>query len=387
MRHAAAATLLLAGLCSGRTLEAQSWSAVDAAVQRGVRQRTYPGAVVVVGRRDTILYARGFGRLSWSSRSPRPDPGKTLWDLASLTKVVATTSTAMVLVDRGLLDLATPVVRYLPSFGGSPDRDAVTVRMLLDHTSGLPPYAPLYRQPTREDALAVVATEPLERAPGVSARYSDLNAILMGLVIEEVEAEPLDLAAARLVFAPLGMRHTRFGAASGDLRQTAPSRMDRGVAVAGVVNDENAVRLGGTAGHAGLFATGRDLARFAQGWLAKGESPGGRWVSEATMRQFLERSPQSGTRALGWDTPDTVAVPSMFGTMAHDGVVGHTGWTGTSLWIDPAQNLFVVFLTNRSLSQQVRRSLRDIRLVRADVADAARRSAQGTCLAAHGTGC
>ena len=386
MRQAAAVALLLAGLTSGRLLEAQSWSAVEAAIQRGIRQRVYPGAVVVVGRRDTILYARGFGHLSWSGRSARPDPGSTLWDLASLTKVVATMSTAMVLVDRGLLDLATPVGRYLPPFGGGPDRDAVTVRMLLDHTSGLPPYAPLYRQATREDALAVLATEPLERAPGLSARYSDLNAILLGLVIEEVTGESLDLAAARLVFGPLGMGHTRFGVAPGDVRKTAPSRVDRGAAVAGVANDENAVRLGGIAGHAGLFATGRDLGRFAQGWLARGEEPGARWVSEATLQQFLERSPQSGTRALGWDTPDTAAV-SMFGTMTHDGMVGHTGWTGTSLWIDPVQDLFVVFLTNRSLNQHVRRSLHEIRLVRSEVADAARRVAQGECLALGGTGC
>jgi CubicO group peptidase (beta-lactamase class C family) len=387
MRHAAAVALLLTGLTSGRMLKAQSWSAVETAVQHGIRQRVYPGAVVVVGRRDTILYARGFGHLSWSGRSPRPDPGQTLWDLASLTKVVATASTAMVLVDRGLLDLAAPVASYLPSFAGGPDRHAVTVRMLLDHTSGLPPYAPLYRQPTRRDALAVLDTEPLDRTPGMSARYSDLNAILLGLVIEEVTAESLDLAASRLVFAPLGMGHTHFGVAPGEVRKTAPSRVDRGVAIAGVVNDENAVRLGGIAGHAGLFATGRDLGRFAQGWLAMGVGSGGRWVSEATIQQFLERTPQSGTRTLGWDTPDTVTVPSMFGTMAHDGVVGHTGWTGTSLWIDPIQDLFVVFLTNRSLNQRVRRSLQEIRLVRAEVADAARRVAQGECLAGRGTGC
>jgi CubicO group peptidase (beta-lactamase class C family) len=182
------------------------------------------------------------------------------------------------------------------------------------------------------------------------------------------------------------MRDTHFKVGPGELRRTAPSRVDRGRPVAGVVNDENARRLGGVAGHAGLFSTGRDLARFAQAWLRLGAVPGGRWTSEETMRQFLERSANSGSRALGWDTPDTTVV-SAFGHIAHPGEVGHTGWTGTSLWLDPTSNLFLVFLTNRSLNQRAGRSLHQIRLVRAQVSDAARQVAQGSCLAANATGC
>jgi CubicO group peptidase (beta-lactamase class C family) len=380
-----AALVLAACLLAGGTAWAQQWSGVEVAVRRGIRDRVYPGAVVVIGRRDTILYARGFGRITWDGRAPRPDPRRTLWDLASLTKVVATTSAAMVLVDRGKLDLHSPVSRYVVEFGGA-ERDSVTVRMLLDHTSGLPPYARLYQQASREEALAALLTEPLERPPGAAARYSDLNAMLLGLVVENVFGASLDSAATSLVFRPLGMRDTHFKVRPAELPRTAPSRVDRGRPVAGVVNDENARRLGGVAGHAGLFSTGQDLARFAQAWLRLGAVPGGQWTSEETMRQFLERSANSGSRALGWDTPDTTTV-SAFGRIAHQGEVGHTGWTGTSLWLDPASNLFLVFLTNRSLNQRAGRSLHQIRLVRAQVSDAARQVAQGSCLVASATGC
>lgn len=364
---------------------AQQWASVDRAVQQGIQKRTYPGAVVVVGRGDTVLYARGYGRTTWSTRSPRPDPAATLWDLASLTKVVATASSAMVLVDRGDLDLDSPVDRYLPEFIG-PGKDMVTVRMLLDHTSGLRPWAPLYREADRDAALAVLFGEPLQRPPGQSARYSDLNAILLGLAVERAAGEPLDGLAAQQVFGPLGMASTHFGVSSADRRQAAPSRLAGRTPVAGIVNDDNARRLGGVAGHAGVFSTGRDLARFAQAWLRAAKDGTASWVSPQTVRLFTERSPASGTRALGWDTPDT-STTSSFGSLANPGVLGHTGWTGTSLWIDPGQDLFVVLLTNRTLSPRGNRSLHDIKLVRAALSDAVRRVAGPVCLTQRGTPC
>ena len=377
--------LMTLALAWGQPAAGQQWSGVDQAVLKGIRQRTYPGAVVVVGRGDTILYARGYGHTTWSNRSQRPRPASTLWDLASLTKVVATASSAMTLVDRGDLDLDAPVDRYLPAFVG-PDKDLVTVRMLLDHTSGLRPWAPLYRQPDRDAALAVLFGEPLQRTPGQSARYSDLNAILLGLVVERAAGEPLDVLSAQQVFGPLGMASTHFGVASAERRQAAPSRLAGRKPVAGVVNDDNARRLGGVAGHAGVFSTGQDLARFAQAWLRAAISGVPTWVSPETVRLFTERSAASGTRALGWDTPDT-STTSSFGSLAHPGVLGHTGWTGTSLWIDPGQDLFVVLLTNRTLSPRGNRSLHDIKLVRAELSDAVRRAAGPVCLAQHGAPC
>jgi CubicO group peptidase (beta-lactamase class C family) len=377
--------LMVYALALGQPAAAQQWAGVDQAVLQGIQKRTYPGAVVVVGRSDTVLYARGYGHTTWSSRSGRPDPASTLWDLASLTKVVATASSAMTLVDQGDLDLDSPVDRYLPEFVG-PGKDMVTVRMLLDHTSGLRPWAPLYRQADRDAALAVLFGEPLQRAPGQSARYSDLNAILLGLAVERAAGEPLDVLSAQRVFGPLGMTSTHFKVAPSDRPQTAPSRLAGRTPVAGVVNDDNARRLGGVAGHAGVFSTGQDLARFAQAWLRATITGTATWVSPETVRLFTERSPRSGTRALGWDTPDT-STTSSFGSLANPAVLGHTGWTGTSLWLDPKQDLFVVLLTNRTLSPRGNRSLHDIKLVRSALSDAVRRAAGPACLAQRGTAC
>ena len=377
--------LIAYALAWGQPAAAQQWASVDQAVLQGIQKRTYPGAVVVVGRSDTVLYARGYGHTAWSSRSGRPEPASTLWDLASLTKVVATASSAMILVDQGDLDLDSPVDRYLPEFVG-PGKDMVTVRMLLDHTSGLRPWAPLYRQADRDAALAVLFGEPLQRAPGQSARYSDLNAILLGLVVERAGGEPLDVLSAQRVFGPLGMTSTHFKVSPSDRPQTAPSRLAGRTPVAGVVNDDNARRLGGVAGHAGVFSTGQDLARFAQAWLRATITGTATWVSPETVRLFTERSPKSGTRALGWDTPDT-STTSSFGSLANPAVLGHTGWTGTSLWLDPKQDLFVVLLTNRTLSPRGNRSLRDIKLVRSALSDAVRRAAGPACLAQRGTPC
>jgi CubicO group peptidase (beta-lactamase class C family) len=362
----------------------RSFAAVEATVRRGIRRGIYPGAVVVIGRHDTVLYARGFGHLTWSARSPAPRPDSTLWDLASLTKVVGTTSAVMRLVDAGRIDLDAPVATYLPRFTGG-GREAVTVRMLLDHTSGLRSYLPLYRlATTRDQAIDLIYSEPLSRAPGATAEYSDLNALLLGFVIEAVTHEPLDQVVRREVLDPLHLASTTYHPPSAWLRRTAPSALDRGrTPRRGAVNDLNAALFGGVAGHAGLFSTGRDLARYAQVWLRRGRTRDGRWVSDSTLDRFLVRGPNSGTRLLGWDTPDTASdEPSVFGRLASESAYGHTGWTGTELWVDPANDLFLVFLTNRSFDPRTRHnSIRELRVVRADLSDAVLKLVPRTCLA------
>ena len=339
-------------------------------VARGIRQGVYPGAVVVVGRSDSILYARGFGRLTWSIASPAPSSDGTRWDLASLTKVVATTSAAMVLVDRGQLDLDAPIVKYLPRFDGDLRR-RVTVRMLLNHTSGLRAYLPLYQlAPTRAEAIDRLYREQPVRTPGSVALYSDLNAILLGLVVEAVSGEALSDFSARAVFHPLRLDATAFAPFLPAKVSVAPSRMVGGRPIPGRVDDENAFRLGGVAGHAGLFATGADVARFAQVWLKGGRLGEISWVSGKVMREFLKLSAHSGTRALGWDTPEIGgAQPSMFGGLAGPRTFGHTGWTGTMLWVDPERDLFLVFLTNRSLAPRARHSLSVLRGIRTSLSD------------------
>ena len=353
------------------------FASVAALVERGIQRGIYPGAVVVIGRRDSVLYSHGFGRVTWARRGAVPSPETTRWDLASLTKVVATTSALLVLVDQGEVELDAPVARYLPRFLGS-GRELITVRMLLDHTSGLTSYVPFYRlAATRDGAIDLLYQAVPIREPGTVAEYSDLNAILLGLLVESVSGEPLDAFAHREVFAPLGLAATVFAPALADKVSVAPSRAVAGRPVPGRVNDENAFLLGGVAGHAGLFSTGADLARFAQVWLRGGSSLTGSWVKSATLKEFLRRSPQSGTRALGWDTPDhAMAHPSVYGALADGETYGHTGWTGTMLWIDPDHDLFLVFLTNRSLEPRTRRSITALRSLRAGLSDLVIRAAR-----------
>jgi CubicO group peptidase (beta-lactamase class C family) len=371
----AAATLL------GSTgLRAQSFADVDAVVRQGIRQGIYPGAVVVIGRRDTVLYARGYGHFTWKPTSPVPDPDSTVWDIASITKVVGTASAVMRLIEAGHLSLDAPVRQYLPRFSGGP-KDRVTVRMLLDHTSGLRSYAPLFKQArTRESAIEQLYAEPVIRTPGETPLYSDLNAILLALVVERVSGMPLDHYVAREVFEPLQLRQTTYRPTAAMKRRTVPTALWRGHPVQGQVNDPNAAVLGGAAGHAGVFSTGTDLARYAQVWLRSGVGPQGQWVSPATMRRFLERGANSGPRLLGWDTAEHGGKePSVFGTLISDAGYGHTGFTGTEIWIDPVRDMFLVFLTNRTFDPRPRDSQHALRRVRASLSDAALRLVPEVC--------
>jgi len=351
---------------------AQSFSEIDAAVQDGIRRGIYPGAVVVIGTRDSLMYARGYGHFTWNSSSPVPDPDSTLWDVASITKVVSTASIAMRLVDRGKLELDAPVRRYLPRFAGGL-KNGVTVRMLLDHTSGLKSYVPFYvkARGSRARAIDLLYAQPLVRTPGDSAEYSDLNALFLGLIEEKLGGQPLDRLAKREVFDPLGLSQTMYKPSSRMKRRIAPSGIWRGQPVPGDVNDQNAVAMGGVAGHAGVFSTGSDLARYAQVWLRSGMGPDGQWVSPQTVQRFLVRGPRSGSRLLGWDTPEAKPdEPSVFGSLVSDASYGHTGFTGTELWVDPARDLFLVFLTNRAFDPRIHESVKELKVVRAALSDA-----------------
>ena len=361
----------------------QSFASIDAAVKDGIQKGIYPGAVVIIGRRDSLLYARGYGHFTWSPSSPVPRPDSTLWDIASITKVVSTAATALRLVDQGKLDLEAPVRRYLPRFSGGP-KNQVTVRMLLDHTSGLKSYVPFYLKArgSRARAVDLLYAQPLVRVPGDSAEYSDLNALFLGLVLEKVSGLPLDQLARREVFGPLGMTQTMYRPPASLKRRIAPSGMWRGYPVPGDVNDQNAVAMGGVAGHAGVFSTGMDLARFAAVWLRSGAGPTEQWVRPATMGRFLVKGPRTGSRLLGWDTPEidpTAEEPSVFGSLISDAGYGHTGFTGTELWIDPARDLFLIFLTNRAFDPRVRESAKQLKFVRANLSDAAVRLVPHGC--------
>ena len=360
---------------------AQSVAQVDQAVRGGIDRGIYPGAVVIIGRRDSLLYARGYGHFTWDPRSPVPTPDSTIWDLASITKIVSTMSAAMRLVDEGKLDLDAPVGKYLPRFAGGLKKQ-VTVRMLLDHTSGLKSYIPIYQQARgKAKATSILYAQPLIRPPGDSAVYSDLNALLLGLVIEKVSGTSLDHFASTEIFTPLGLHEMMFKPPRKLRKRITPSGMWRGQPVAGEVNDQNAVAFGGVAGHAGLFSTAADLAKYAQVWLRGGMGPDGRWVSFETMAKFLSRGAHTGSRLLGWDTRERIlGEVSLFGDLTSDATYGHTGFTGTLFWVDPSRDLFLVFLTNRSFDPRVAESVKELKTVRAAVSDAAVR------LVPHGCG-
>ena len=349
-------------------MSAARLATIDRVVERGIRAGGYPGAAVVVGRKGAAVWEKGFGRLGWTGDAGSVVPERTIYDLASLTKVVGTTTAVMILFDEGKLRLDDRVVQYIPEFTGGA-KDIVTIRMLLEHRSGLPAGRDLWRLASSTDeARAAVISTPLFAAPGRYVEYSDLGADMLGFVVEAVSGEKLDQFLQTRVFTPLGMTDTRFRP-DGSLRgRIAPTELNppRGYPLRGEVHDENAYALGGVAGHAGLFSTASDLAVFAQMMLNGGSYDGTRIVADSTVRLFTRRV--AGTRALGWDT---CGGTGSCGTYLSSSAYGHTGYTGTSLWIDPEREMFVVLLTNRVHAAKARRPAKVISDVRADLADAA----------------
>jgi CubicO group peptidase (beta-lactamase class C family) len=342
---------------------------MDGVVAAGIRAGVFPGAVVIVGTRDRLILAKGYGHLTWSPRSPAPTPDSTLYDLASLTKVVATTPAIMLLVDRGRVNLDAPVQAYLPSFTG-PGKDAVTVRDLLTHQSGLRASLRLDSLTTDADgARSRVLAEPLRWPPHTRTEYSDLNAMLLGWIVEAVSGERLDRFVADSVLRPLGMTQTSYLPPRALRPRIAPVTLWHGNAIAGEVHDQNAARLGGVSGHAGLYATGGDLARYAQWYLNAGlTGSGAQLVAPGTVAQFTRQAARD--RALGWEMRDPRSTDNT-GARLSPATFGHTGYTGTSIWIDPARGLFIVILTNRVFAPRTRTSLSQLKQVRAHAADAA----------------
>jgi len=350
----------------------------DPVVLDGIRAGAYPGAALAVGTADSVLFMRGYGHLTWSAASPAVDPERTLYDLASVTKVVATTAALMVLVDRGRVRLDAAVATYVPEFNGA-GTSAITVRQLLTHTSGLRADLTVDTIRGARDAaalLGVVYAETPRIPVGSRVVYSDVNAVLLGEVVRRASGVPLDSFVAHEVFTPLGMTQTGFHPARAVLSRTAPTGVWRGHPVAGVVNDPTAAKLGGMSGNAGVFSTARDVARFAQFMLRRGVNAGGaRIVRAATVDTFITRAAwfggKSEARALGWQAVPTGEEVSSAGTRFGVHSFGHTGWTGTSLWVDPDRGVFVVLLTNRAYQPRARKPFTTLKRVRGRLADLA----------------
>lgn len=338
---------------------------VRAVLNRARADSAFPGAFAVIGTRDSVIASYGVGSLDWAS-SPTPDEN-TLWDMASLTKIVAMTSSMMLLTEAGKVDLDAPVQRYLPEFRG-PNKERVTVRHLLTHSSGMPAWRPLYKETNSpEAARALAIATDLDTLPGIRMVYSDLGAIILGTIVERVSGESLDQYVARHVFGPLRMSSTQYTPSKDLLPRIAPTEYDawRQRHIRGEVHDENAYSLGGVSGHAGLFSTGHDVARLTRMYLNGGTLDGVRFVSPETIRRFTTVQDSTlSNRALGWETPNG---SNSAGTLMKRPAFGHTGFTGTSIWVDPSRDIFVVLLTNRV--NPTRQNLR-IGGVRTSLADA-----------------
>jgi serine-type D-Ala-D-Ala carboxypeptidase len=332
-----------------------------AVLRDAIVQCSFPGAALAVTHRGALIASQGFGRFTYDPASPEIH-AVTNFDLASVTKVVATTSMAMLLFDRGQVDLAAPVADLLPEFGHAGERRRVTLRMLLAHSSGLPSYVKLFETAcTRDGLVRRACSTPLIATPGAKAEYSDIGFILLGEILARVAHEPLDNFVRREVFTPLNMQQTQFNPPPG-LREAVPPTEDdrtfRHRIIQGEVNDENASVMGGIAGHAGLFAPAPDIARFAVCML-RGGAP---IFQPATIELFTRResSPQRTSRALGWDTPSP---PSSSGCHFSPRSCGHLGFTGTSIWIDPERQLSVTLLTNRTWPDRTSQTIRQVRPV------------------------
>jgi uncharacterized protein YbbC (DUF1343 family)/CubicO group peptidase (beta-lactamase class C family) len=322
------------------------WAEVDAAMRDAVAAGDVPGAVVVIGRHDQVLHRRAVGaRALVPAREPLT--AETVFDLASLTKVVATAPAVLWLVEHGQVDLDAPIGRYLDELRTSALQE-VTVRRLLLHQSGLPDV------PARDaagrgfpEAARAIAAAGLSIAPGAGFIYSDTGFILLGELVRRVSGLPLDRFMQQRFYGPLGMRDTTFRPPQAWRPRIAPTEaVDGGPPLRGVVHDRNARLLAGVAGHAGLFATADDLGRFCRMLLRGGELGGRRYLGEATVRaMFAPVSIGEVTRGLGWDMVSPYS--RTLGPFLPMGSAGHTGFTGPALWLDPATGVWLVLLTNR----------------------------------------
>jgi CubicO group peptidase (beta-lactamase class C family) len=345
---------------------------LDSIIRVAIAEGAAPGVSVAVGRYGRLVHLKGYGTLDYSAGSAAVDDG-TIYDLASLTKVIATTTSAMILEETGKLDLDRTVRSYLPELDAA-DKYGITVRMLLTHSGGLEAGAPLYRQQRgRAEYLREINARPVAYPPGTQTVYSDWDMVLLQLVIERIAGMSLDNFADGHLFKPLGMADTRFVPDTNDRayrRRIAPTTADelRGGPLQGIVHDANAWAMGGVSGHAGLFSSARDIAAFAQMLLDGGTYGAVRIVAPQTLVRWTARQAGPTSRALGWDTP---APASSAGRYFSPRSFGHTGFTGTSLWIDPERGLFVVLLMNRVNTRG--EGTRHVQL-RRDVSDAVQRA-------------
>jgi SSS family transporter len=342
-----AVVLLLLVLVPQLKAEDAQFQAIDRLVEGGIAAKKFPGAVVIAGHDGHIIFHKAYGN---RSLIPLPEPmtEDTIFDLASLTKVMATAPAVMQLYEQGRFRLNDPVAEYLPEFGVNGKQD-ITIRQLLTHYSGLPPDVSLADPwEGKEEGLRRAFTCTPVTAPGVQFRYSDINFIVLGALVEKLSGLPLDLYQLQHLAQPLGVEHMRFLPPESWRSRIAPTQYDQGVMLRGVVHDPTSRRMGGVAGHAGLFGTAGDVAIYAQNLLDRLAGRPSRFpLQQLTLAKMTTpQQPATGTalRGLGWDIESPFS--SNRGELFPVGSFGHTGFTGTSIWMDQTSDTYVVFMSN-----------------------------------------
>ncbi len=327
--------------------DSKKLSRVDSIITEAIRDSAFPAAQVCVVKEGVVVLNKAFGRFTYDAHSPATSL-ESLFDIASLTKVVATTSAVMKLYDGGKISLDDKVGKFIPQFTQG-KKSEITLRHLLAHTSGLPPFRQLWKIcPDAKYGIDTVFATNLVANPGDTTIYSDLGFITLGKIVEKVSGMPLDAYVVKNFFEPLGMKQTMFRPPKESRSETVPTEYDsvwRKRLVQGTVHDENAEFLGGVSGHAGLFSTAFDLATLIEMITNGGEYNGKRYLRSETVALFTKKQSQKSTRALGWDTKSLKG--SMAGNLFSERSFGHSGFTGTTIWVDPQRNLFVILLTNR----------------------------------------
>jgi CubicO group peptidase (beta-lactamase class C family) len=332
-------------------------------LETAIADSVFPGAQIAIVRNGTLIASRGFGRQTYDVDSPAITPA-TIYDLASVTKVAATTVVAMQLWEEDKIKLDIPVKSYLPQFSGDA-KDSVTLRHLLNHSAGLHEWDELWKKArNKEEALNYIYQLPLDYSPGDSVIYSDLGLILIGQILETVTGKPLDQLADEIIYKPMDMNNTMFNPPKDLLSRIAPTEiggsMNRGL-IHGEVHDENAFFFNGVAPHAGLFSTAEDLAALAQMLLNGGIYRHHRFFKPQTVKDWTSRQnmPEGSSRGLGWDTPSDEG--SSAGDYFSRGSFGHLGFTGTSMWVDPNRKIAIILLTNRVYPTREREGIYDVR--------------------------
>ncbi len=355
----------VAGLSSEKLFD------VDRIMNEAIRDSVFPGGVVAVVKDGVLAYHEAYGYHDYRKR--RAVRRNDIYDIASLTKPVGTTAAAMMLYDEGKIEFDTPVSKYFPAFAEGSKAD-ITMKHLLNHTSGLPAYRTYVdRYRTKETILTAILNEPLINEPGEKVVYSDLGFILLAEILEQEAGQPIDRFLNRNLFYPMGMTDTLFRPhrrGRWTLNRIPPTEVDtvhRKTTIRGEVHDERAFYMGEIAGHAGLFSTAADMARFSQLLLAQGFYGNKRYIEAETVQEFTRRDEQRMGRALGFDLKSLEGFTTA-GRLSSDNTYGHLGFTGTSLWIDPDRDLAVVILTNRTYPH--RKTSAGINQVRTGVMDA-----------------